>query len=293
MNVAFIGLGNMGHPMARNLLNAGHQLTVWNRSREKGDDLARAGAKQADSPAEAVREAEFVFTMVADDGALEEIVFGHDGFLEALPEGAVHISSSTVSVALSERLKIAHAERGQHYLSSPVFGRPEAAEAAKLFVVTAGAKELVERCQPLLSVLGQRTYVVGDDPVKANVVKLSGNFLIASVIESLGEAVALVRKYKVDPHLFLEMLTSSLFDAPVYKSYGGRIVDQTFEPAGFRLALGLKDVRLALAAAESASVPLPIGSLIRDQALAGIADGLGDKDWSSLSQVAARNAGLK
>jgi len=293
MKIAFIGLGNMGHAMAHNLLKADHQLVIWNRTLEKGKALEGKGAKLASSPAEAVHDAEVVFTMLADDPAVEEVVFGNGGFLKSLPRGAVHVSSSTISVALSEKMKKAHEEHGQHYLSAPVFGRPEAAETAKLFVVVAGKHEVIERCRPLFSVIGQKTFVMGDDPAMANVVKLSGNFLIASVIESLGEAMALVRKYGVDPKQYLEMLTSTLFTAPVYKTYGRLVVDQKFEPAGFKLKLGLKDVRLALAAGEGMSVPLPLASVIRDQALAGIANGLGEKDWSSLSQVAARNAGLK
>jgi 3-hydroxyisobutyrate dehydrogenase-like beta-hydroxyacid dehydrogenase len=190
-------------------------------------------------------------------------------------------------------LQKAHAERGQEFVSAPVFGRPEAAAAAKLFVVAAGDMKAIERCQPLFSAIGQQTFVMGTEAPMANVVKLSGNFLIASVIESLGEAVALVRKYGVDPRQYVDMLTSTLFAAPAYKTYGGLIVDEKFEPAGFKLKLGLKDVRLALAAGDGVNVPLPIASVIRDQALAGIANGLGDKDWSSLSQVAAHNAGLK
>jgi 3-hydroxyisobutyrate dehydrogenase-like beta-hydroxyacid dehydrogenase len=293
MNVAFLGLGNMGQGMAHNLLKAGHRLTVWNRSREKGADLVSAGAKLANKPAEAVRDAEVAFTMLADDSAVEEVVFGDDGLLSALPKGAIHVSSSTISVAISSRMRDAHHEREQHYLAAPVFGRPEAAAAAKLFVVTAGASEVIERCRPLFSSIGQQTYVMGDEPTMASVVKLSGNFLIASVIESLGEAMALIRKHGVDPQKYLEMLTNSLFTAPVYKTYGGLIVDRKFEPAGFKLKLGLKDVRLALAAADAVNVPLPTASVIRDQAISGIANGLGDKDWSSLSQVAASNAGLK
>lgn len=293
MKLAFIGLGQMGHPMAGNLLKAGHQLTVWNRSREKVKDLEASGARVATTPAEAARDAEVVFSMLSDDAAVETAILSDNGVLNGLPRGATHASSSTISVALSQRLQQAHAERGQSYLSAPVFGRPEAAAAGKLFVVVAGDPKVVEQCQPLFSVLGQQTFVMGDDPGMANVVKLGGNFLIASVIESMGEAVALVRKYGVDPRQFVEMLTSTLFAAPAYKTYGGLIVDQKFEPAGFKLKLGLKDVRLALAAGEARSVPLPIASVIRDQALAGIANGLGDKDWSSLSQVASHNAGLK
>jgi len=293
MKVAFLGLGNMGLGMAHNLLRANHQLTLWNRTREKGDGLAKAGAKLANTPAEAVRDAEVVFTMLSDDPAVEAVVFGDTGLLQALPRGATHVSSSTISVELSTKLHKAHQAHGQHYIAAPVFGRPEAAAAAKLFVVTAGAGDVLEKCKPLLSAIGQHTFVLGSEPEIANVVKLSGNFLIASLIESLGEAVALVRKYGVDPHQYVDMLTSTLFNAPVYKTYGALIVDQKFEPAGFKLTLGLKDTRLVLAAGEGVSAPLPVASLIRDHFLQAAANGMADKDWSSLSQVAALNAGLK
>ena len=293
MKLAFLGLGNMGHGMAHNLLKSGHQLTVWNRSKGKAADLVKAGAKEANTPAEAVRDAEAVFTMVADDHAIEEIVFGDNGMLGALPRGAVHISSSTISVAMSKRLQESHQKHNQEYLSAPVFGRPDAAAAAKLWVVVAGPNDLVEKYKPLLSTIGQQTFVMGNEPPMANVVKLSGNFMIATVIESFAEALTLVRKYGVDPKQYVEMLTTSLFNTPLYKNYTRLIVDQKFEPAGFKLTLGLKDVRLALAAGEGVSVPLPIASLLRDHFLEAVANGMADKDWTAMSQVAAINAGLK
>ena len=293
MRIAFLGLGSMGIGMAGNLLKAGHQLTVWNRTRSKAEELAKSGAKIASTPAEAVREAEVAFTMLADDPAATEVVLGKDGVLEALPRGSVHVSASTIGAQLSEKLNQEHEAHGQKYISAPVFGRPEAAAAAKLYIVVAGDADTIKYCEPLLSLLGQKTFMLGDKPHMANVVKLSGNFLIASVLESLGEAITLVRKYGVDPQQYLDMLTSTLFSAPVYKNYGGLILSQKFDPPGFKLKLGLKDIRLALAAGEQANVPLPMASVIRDQALAGIANGLGEKDWSSLSLTAARNAGLK
>lgn len=293
MKIAFLGIGSMGLGMAGNLLKAGHQLTVWNRTRSRSEDLGNAGARVADTPAEAARDAEVAFTMLADDPAVSEVVFGQDGFIGTLPRGAVHVSCSTISVKLSEQMEQEHAAHGQKYISAPVFGRPEAAAAAKLYIVVAGDAATIKQCDPLLSVMGQQTFVLGDKAPMANVVKLSGNFLIASVLESLGEAITLIRKYGVDPQQYLDMLTSTLFSAPVYKNYGGLILSQKFDPPGFKLKLGLKDIRLALAAGEQANVPLPLASVIRDQALAGIANGLGEKDWSSLSLTAARNAGLK
>jgi 3-hydroxyisobutyrate dehydrogenase-like beta-hydroxyacid dehydrogenase len=289
MKIGFIGLGHMGSPMARNLMKAGHELTVYNRTRSKAESL---GARVANTPADAAREADAVITMLADDDAVKEVVFGADGLANTLRPGAIHVSMSTISVALSQQLAAEHAEHKQGYVAAPVFGRPQAAEEAKLFVVVAGRPDAVKKCEPLFAAIGQRTFPMGDDPVKANVVKLSGNFLIASVIETLGEALSLVRKYNVDPERYLEMLTSTLFTAPVYKTYGDLIVNEKFEPAGFRLKLGLKDVRLAMAAAEAQAVPMPVASVIRDHALEGIANGMGDKDWSSLAEVVSKNAGL-
>jgi len=293
VRVAFIGLGNMGNHMARHLLRAGHDVTVWNRTLAKADEHRAQGAKVAKSPGEAAREAEAVITMLADDAAVESAVLHPDGVVESLPENAVHISMSTISVALSRKLAEEHARRGHKYIAAPVFGRPEAAEAGKLFVVAAGDKATIERVNPLLEAMGQRVFVIGDKPEMANVVKLSGNFLIASVIESLGEAVALTRKYGVDPHQYIEFLTNSLFAAPVYKTYGGLIADEKYRPAGFKIRLGLKDLKLALAAAESVDAPLPVASMIRDHMLTAIARGMEDADWGATAKLAAENAGLK
>lgn len=293
MKIAFLGLGNMGSHMAGHLLRAGHDVTVWNRTLSKADALRAQGAKVGLSTAEAVKDAEAVITMLADDHAVESAVLHSGGVLDNLPRGAMHISMSTISVVLSQKLAEEHGKRGQQYIAAPVFGRPEAAEAGKLFVVAAGDKSAVERAKPLLEVLGQRVFVIGDMPEMANVVKLSGNFLIASVIESLGEAVALTRKYGIDPHAYVDVLTNSLFGAPVYKTYGGIIADERYQPAGFKLRLGLKDVRLALAAADAVDAPLPFASVVRDHMLTAIGRGMEDMDWSSTAKLAAENAGLK
>jgi 3-hydroxyisobutyrate dehydrogenase-like beta-hydroxyacid dehydrogenase len=291
MQIGFIGLGHMGSGMARNLIKAGHTVIAYNRTRDKAEALQREGAQVAERPAEAARSAA-VITMLADDEAVEAVTFGPDGILAALPPGAIHISMSTISVALSERLAAAHAKAGQGYVAAPVFGRPEAAAAAKLFIVAAGAAKAVATCQPLFDALGQKTFVFGEEPPKANFVKLSGNFLIASIIESLGEAVALARKAGIDPKPYVDFLTSTLFAAPVFKTYGGLIAAEQYSPPGFRAVLGLKDIRLALAAAEGQKVPMPVASLVRDHLLSLIAQGGADLDWSALGQLAARNAGL-
>jgi 3-hydroxyisobutyrate dehydrogenase-like beta-hydroxyacid dehydrogenase len=289
MKVGFIGLGNMGGAMAANLKKAGHELIAYNRTRAKAE---QSGARVANTPADAARDAEVVITMLADDDAVKKVVFGADGLASTLPPGAIHVSMSTISVALSQELAEEHRVHKQTYVAAPVFGRPQAAEAGKLVVVAAGDPAAIKKCEPLFAAIGQRTFPMGDEAPKANVVKLSGNFLIASVIETLGEALSLVRKYDIDPEKYVEMLTSTLFAAPVYKTYADLIVKEQFEPAGFRLKLGLKDVRLALAAAEAQAVPMPVASVIRDHALEGVANGMGDEDWSSLAKVVAKNAGL-
>ena len=257
----------MGSGMAANLIKAGHEVTAYNRSQDKVAALASQGARPARSVAEACG-GDVVISMLANDEAVEAVTFGDDGIVASLRPGATHVSSSTVSVALSERLTAAHAEAGQKFVAAPVFGRPEAAAAAKLFVVTAGEHTAVQAVSPVFDAIGQRTFVVSEEPKAASLVKLSGNFLIASVIESLGEAVALVAKAGVDKQEYIDILTSTLFGAPVYKTYGGLIAREEFEPAGFAAALGLKDIRLVLAAAEALQVPLPIASLLRDRFLA-------------------------
>jgi 3-hydroxyisobutyrate dehydrogenase-like beta-hydroxyacid dehydrogenase len=290
MHVGFIGLGQMGSGIAANLLKAGHDVTVYNRTRAKAETLATKGAKVAATPAEACK-GDAVFTMLADDKAVETVVFEDSGVLASLGKNAIHISSSTISVALSKRLAEAHAKAGQRYVAAPVFGRPEAAGAAKLFVVAAGAADTVKTVSPLFDAIGQKTFVVSEEAEAANIVKLSGNFLIAAVIESLGEAMALVGKAGIDKHQYLDILTSTLFGAPVYKTYGKLIADAKFTPAGFAAPLGLKDVRLALAAGEDLRVPLPLASLLRDRFLTLLANGGDDLDWSAVGGLAAKDAG--
>jgi 3-hydroxyisobutyrate dehydrogenase-like beta-hydroxyacid dehydrogenase len=293
MKIAFLGLGNMGAPMAQNLIRAGHEVTAWNRTHSKAEALESEGARVAHTAEEAARGAELALTMLADDHAVRSAVLGREGLADGLPKGALHVSMSTISVALSRELAIEHDKRGQSYITAPVFGRPEAAAAAKLFIVTAGERSALDRARPVLEAVGQRVFVMGDKPEMANVVKLSGNLLIATVIESVGEAIALARKYGIDPHQYVEFLTNSLFAAPVYKTYGGLIADEKYKPAGFRMRLGLKDIRLAIAAAEGADVPLPIASMIHDHMLAAIARGMDDMDWSATAKLAAENAGLR
>ncbi|WP_164019368.1 NAD(P)-dependent oxidoreductase [Pyxidicoccus trucidator] len=293
MKVAFIGLGNMGLPMAKNLLAAGHGLAVWNRTQAKAAPLQQQGARVASTPAEASRDAEVVVSMLADDAAVEDAVLGSQGVHAGLVKGAVHVSSSTISVALSERLTEAHASAGQGYVSAPVFGRPDAAAAKQLWVVTAGPRADVERCRPLLESLGRGLTVLGERAASANVVKLSGNFLIASMMEALGEAFALTRKSGVEPKVFLEVFQSVFARSPIFERYAQLIAEEKYSPAGFTMKLGLKDVGLVLEAGRAAGVPMPLGSLLRDQYLGGVAQGHGDLDWAALGALVAERAGLK
>ena len=291
MKTGFIGLGKMGAGMASRLCQAGYELTVYNRSAERLQPLIAAGARAAKNIAE-VCDADVVFTMLANDAALSEVTLGSSGILAHLKPGAIHVSCSTVSVGLSAQLADAHNGKQQGFIAAPVFGRPDAAAAGKLFMVAAGKPELIARVQPLLDILGQRTFVVSDDPEKANLVKLSGNFLIATVIESLGEAMALVEKGGVDRHQYLDLLTSSIFNVPLYKNYGTMIADRNFEPAGFAAHLGQKDMRLVLAAAEELKVPLPFASILRDRFLDLAAHGSDHLDWSAVGSLAAKNAAI-
>ena len=278
--------------MARNLLRAGHTVAVYNRTREKAQALAAHGAQVASSPAVASRGAEVVMTMLADDGAVEDIVFGTDGIAAAMKEDCIHVSHSTISAALARKLTAEHARRNQGYLSVPVFGRPEHAEGRSLVVVAAGPSKTVGRCRPLFDAIGRHTFVVGTEPWQANIAKLCGNFIIMGVIEALGEANATVRKAGVAPESFLEIM-NALLGSQLIANYGRIIVQEQFEPAGFTLQLGLKDVRLVQAASEECSSPMPLAGLVHDHLLAALAQGQGELDWSSMTQVIARNAGLK
>ena len=291
MRVGFVGLGNMGLPIARNLLRAGHELTVYNRTRSKAEALAAAGAQVAHSLAEA-SATEVVMSMLADDPAVEQATLGDGGILNSLARGGVHLSLSTISTALSRRLTLAHTARGQSFIASPVFGRPDAAEAARLVVVAAGPAEAIERVRPLLEAIARKVFVIGSEPYSANAVKLAGNFVIASMLETLSEAFTLARKSGVEPAKFLEIVNGSFFQSPIYENYGRIIIGEQFSPPGFALRLGLKDLRLVLAAAEEAAVPMPVASVIRDHFVSGVARGWGDMDWAALAKVVAEDAGL-
>jgi 3-hydroxyisobutyrate dehydrogenase-like beta-hydroxyacid dehydrogenase len=291
MDVGFIGLGHMGTGIARSLLKAGHRLAVYNRTRDKAEALAEDGAAIADSPAEAARQP-VVMTMLANDAAVEAVVAGPQGILAAMPPHGIHVGMSTVSVALTRRLTAAHREAGTRYVAAPVFGRPDAAAAAKLFVAVAGPDDAVAEILPLLDAVGQKTQRFGDDPGRAALVKVAGNFMLQSAIEALAEALALVRKHGVDPATYLDFMTTTMFPAPPYKGYGAAIVEGRYEPPGFPIPLALKDTKLALEAAGDAHMPLPLADLIRARFEAALARGWEGLDQAALGRLAAEDAGL-
>jgi 3-hydroxyisobutyrate dehydrogenase-like beta-hydroxyacid dehydrogenase len=290
MKVGFIGLGHMGTAMAANLVRTAHDVSVFNRTPGKAGALIALGAREAATLAEAC-DGEVVITMLANDDAASEVALGEGGIIDHLRKGAIHLSMSTISVALSERLAQAHARAGQRYVAAPVFGRPDMAAAAKLFIVAAGDPSAVDACKPLLDALGQKTSTIGAEPSAANLVKLTANFLQASVIESLGEAIALVGKAGIDRGAYVNLLTSTIFTSPAYTIFGPLIATGTFGPAAFAAPLGYKDIRLALAAAETLRVPMPLASLLHDRFLRLFAQGGENLDWSAIGGLATQDAG--
>ena len=287
MDVGFIGLGSMGAPMAANLVKAGHSVSVWNRS----PGAAVAGATAVGSPAQAFA-GQAVVTMLADDAAVRGVIL-ESGALGAAAPGLVHVMTSTISIALVEELVAKHRDAGVRYVAAPVFGRPPAAAAAQLNIVAAGDPEAVAAVQPLLDALGVKTWHLGHEPQSANAAKLAGNMMIALAIEAMAEATALTESYGVSSAAFLDIVTSTLFASPSYKGYAAQIAEGRYEPAGFKLRLGLKDVRLALDAAAAKGAVLPAAEIVRDALVAGVEGGLGEKDWSALAEVAHGRSGLR
>ena len=292
MRIGFLGLGNMGAAIAANLVRAAHEVAIWNRSAKRARPLVDLGATLASSPKAAASGSDVVFTMLADDAALDSVMAGANGLVAGLKPGALHVSMSTIAVATAERIAATHRAKGQRFLCAPVFGRPEAAAAAKLFVVAAGDPADLQTVSPLLGVISQRVFYVGDTPSAASLVKLCGNFMILSAVEAMGEAMALAEKGGVAKQQLLEVLTGTLFDAPIYRTYGAILAAERFRPAGFAAPLGLKDMRLVGQSAEALRVPMPLLSLLRDHLLQTIAQEGEDIDWSAIAQVTKKNAGL-
>jgi len=290
MNVGFIGLGAMGAGVAANLIRAGHRVTVWNRSPEPVAGLVTKGAVPAKSPAETLG-GDVLFSMLASDAAIRDV--GLDAaLLDRAARGLVHVNLATISIALAAELTTAHEERGLGYVAAPVFGRPDAAASGQLTVVAAGDKAALARVAPLFEVIGQRIEIVGERPEQASLFKIAGNFLIAGALESMSEAFALLSKGGVDPAAFHALITDTLFAGRIYKLYGKLALDKTFEPAGFQLRLALKDVKLAEEAARDLDMRLPVGELAREHLAEAVQAGLGEKDWTAVSALIARKAGL-
>lgn len=291
-HIGFIGLGNMGTPMAARLVEAGHDVWLYNRTPEKAEPLVKKGASLLQRPFDAAGVKDrVVISMVADDQALRDVTLGDDGLVAGLGDGGVHISMSTVSPTCARELAEAHAERGSVYLAAPVFGRPEAAAAGKLFVVVSGPPDARACARPVLEPMSQRVFEVGDDVESAHVAKLAGNFLLAAAIEAMSEAFALGEQWGLDRKQLADLYGSTLFACPVYQSYGGAIAERRHPPGGFSLSLGLKDTELALRTAREKVMPLPLASLLRDRLLTSMAKGRGDLDWSALGLLASEDAG--
>jgi 3-hydroxyisobutyrate dehydrogenase-like beta-hydroxyacid dehydrogenase len=296
VEVGFIGLGRMGTPMAANLAAAGCRVLAYVRRPARSEELAALGVKSVTN-LDKVLDCEIVISMLPDDAAVREVVFGRhqfgpDGLAMGLAPGAIHLSMSTISPQTASELAAEHSRLGQGYVAAPVFGNPDAARARELFIIAAGAAADIERCRPLLDVLGQKTFVIGSEPAAANLTKLAGNVMTAATLEILGEVLALARKRGLDPDQLLAVLTATMFGGRAHRIYGGKIAGQHYASGGFVFPLALKDVRLALAEAEAAAVPMPTVSVVRDRLIAGIARGYADLDWSALGLVAADEAGL-
>ncbi|WP_163547298.1 NAD(P)-dependent oxidoreductase [Candidatus Frankia nodulisporulans] len=289
MRIGFIGLGGMGGAMARNLLEAGHTVLVWNRSPEPVERLGAAGATAA-----TIDEAfatGVVLSILADDRAVTERLLD-PAVLDAAPRGALHVNMATVSTALADRALRAHTDRGLRYVAAPVFGRTEAAAAGNLVVVAAGAAADIDSVRPLFDVLGRRTWIVGDQPSAANLTKIFGNYLIACSIEAMAEATTVIEAGGLDPVQFLELLTDGLFTGPIFAGYGAMIGSRSYEPVNFRLPLGFKDVQLALTSGLEHNVPLPFGGVLRDVFVEALAHGQAEQDWAAVTETARRRAGL-
>ncbi|WP_075793795.1 NAD(P)-dependent oxidoreductase [Massilia putida] len=291
MDIGYVGLGGMGHAMASNLIDKGHTLRVWNRSPDKAADLVAKGATLVAHPGQAVASDGIVFTMVADDAALDQVVGGPDGIAATLGPG-IHVSMSTVSPETTKRLAALHAERGATLIAAPVFGRPVAAASAMLFILCAGDAAARERILPLLGTMGQRVFQLGADPVAASIVKLSGNFMIMGVIEAMAEAATLCEKYGVPRTAMMDVMTQSIFATPLYVNYGNLIAQHHYTNPGFKLSLGFKDANLVLAAARKAYVPMPLASMMHDRFLAALAKDRGELDWTAAALGVSEDAGL-
>lgn len=293
MKIGVIGLGRMGRGIAGRVLGAGHDLAVYNRTSGKDADLVAAGARSVASIAQACEQRDVVVTMLADDAALDAVALGAGGVRDSLPVGAIHMVMGTHGVGIVRALTAAHAAAGQTLVAAPVLGRPDAAASGQLGIVAAGPAEALQRCKPLLDVIGRRTFEAGASPDAATSIKLANNFMLGCAVQAMGEAYSLVRRFGVAPQVLHDVMTEGLFSAPAYKVYGKIMADEAYDNVGFTTRLALKDMSLVLAAGDMARVPLPSASLLRDRLLAAIAHGDADRDWAVLAREQARTAGLE
>jgi 3-hydroxyisobutyrate dehydrogenase-like beta-hydroxyacid dehydrogenase len=292
MKVGFIGLGRMGSAMTRRLIEAGHDIGVYNRTPDKLKDLIELGAKPVTSMAAAATYGEAVFTMLADDAAVTDVVSRAGGLLASLPKGGIHICAGTHSVACIQALKKLHADAGQILIATPMLGRPEVVNSGQAGMVLGGDKQSVDRCRPLFAAIARRTFEAGSDPVAAAALKIANNFVLGCAIEAMGEGFSLIRKYDVVPDVFYDVMTDGLFACSAYKIYGKLIADERYLPAGQRAILGLKDANLALEAGGAVGVPLPSGNVWRDRLVGAVAHGEAENDWAVMAKDQARASGL-
>jgi 3-hydroxyisobutyrate dehydrogenase-like beta-hydroxyacid dehydrogenase len=291
MKVGFIGTGRMGGAMVRRLLEAKHDVGVYNRTPEKAKPLADAGAKIVGSVADAARFGDVIYTMLADDTALEDVV-SRQGLLDALPKGGIHVCAGTHGIPVIRKIKEAHANKGQTMIAAPMMGRPELVTAGTAGVFASGPAAAMARCKPLFDALGRKTFAGGDDPEAATAMKIANNFVLGCAMEAMGEGFALTRKYGVDTSVFYDVMTDGLFNCSAYKVYGKIMVDESYAKVGQMAVLGLKDANLALEAGGLKGVPLPSGNVWRDRLVGAVAHGDGDKDWAVMALEQARASGL-
>ncbi|HXF88065.1 MAG TPA: NAD(P)-dependent oxidoreductase [Xanthobacteraceae bacterium] len=292
MKVGFIGVGRMGQAMARRLIEAGHEVGVYNRTAAKAQPLAEAGAKILSSIAAAARFGDATYTMLADDAALADVAFQPGGLMDSLPKGGIHVCAGTHGIAAVRKLKAAHAEKGQVLICAPMLGRPELVSSGQAGIVASGPADAMARCKPLFDAIGRRTFEGGADPEAAAAIKIANNFVLGCAIEAMGEGFSLVRKYGVVPQVFYDVMTDGLFNCSAYKVYGKIMVEESYAKVGQMAILGLKDANLALAAGDLAAVPLPSGNVWRDRLIGAVAHGDGDKDWAVMALEQARASGL-
>ena len=293
MNVGFIGLGRMGRGMAHRILGGGHDLIVHDVVRAAGDDFVKAGARFADTVAGLCAGREAVVTMLVEDAAVIDVALRPGGLCESLPADAIHVAMGTYGVAAIRTLAAAHAKAGQVLVAAPVLGRPDLAASGQLGIVAGGPEAAVRRCEPLLQLIGRKTFHAGELPESATAIKLANNMVLGCAIEAMAEGFALVRKYGVVPQVFYDVMTEGLFAAPAYKVYGKIMVDESYDKVGFSTLLGLKDFNLIMEAADLARVPLPSGNAFRDRLLGAIAHGDGEKDWAVVAREQGRSSGLE